>query len=129
IAAFQIVRGAMLISRIVKIDLPHQAWRPGPLYSFLCSHMRHNYNPRFVLELSEEDFAAKLKAVLSYQSQFVTGRPAGWAEDHVTVRAKYFGSLARFRYGEAIMTDEIIGLRNITDIVGMGAPNIVKDIK
>lgn len=128
VAAFQIVRGAILISRIVKIDLPHQAWRPGPFYSFLCSHLRHNYEPRFVLKLEEEDFAAKLNAVLAYESQFVTGRPDGWARMHITSRANYYGSLARVTYGEPVLTDELFALEDITQVIGHGAANIPKSV-
>ncbi|MHC4887433.1 MAG: PIG-L deacetylase family protein, partial [Planctomycetota bacterium] len=128
VAAFHIVRGAMLISRIVKIDLPHEAWRPGPFYSMLVSHMRTTYDPRFVVKLEREDFEAKLAAVLAYESQFVTGRPEHWARDHITERAQYFGSLARMRYGEPIMTEEVIGVDNLTDLIGHGAANTPKGV-
>ncbi len=123
VAAFQITRGAALISRIVKIDLPHEPWRPGPLYSFICSHLRHNYRPSFVLEISEEDLEAKLNAVRAYESQFVVARPEGWVEDYITTRARYFGSLGKAVYGEAVLTDEVIGLANVFDILGRGSGN------
>jgi bacillithiol biosynthesis deacetylase BshB1 len=123
VAAFQITRGAMLLSRIVKIDLPHAPWRPGPMYSFLTSHLRHPYQPAFTLELSDEDFAAKLAAVLAYESQFVEGRPENWCRETLTYRARYYGSLGRSTFAEAVMSLEPPAVRDLFDLVGEGKEN------
>ncbi len=124
VAAFEIARGAVLLSRIVKIDLPHDPWRPGPMHQFLSSHLRHAYAPSFVLGLGEEDHEAKIEAVLAYESQFVRGRHPNWARNLLTARAEYFGSLGRVRYGEPIVTDEVPGLWDVLAVAGAGASNV-----
>jgi len=120
VAAFAIARGAVLLSRIVKIDLPHEAWRPGPLYQFVTSHLRHAYAPAFVLEISREELEAKVAAVLAYASQFVVGRPEGWARETVETRARHDGALGGFRWGEPVLTPEPVGVRDLWDIAGAG---------
>jgi bacillithiol biosynthesis deacetylase BshB1 len=126
VAAFEITRGAVLLSRIVKIDLPHEPWRPGPVHGFLSSHLRHAYQPSFVLGLGEEDHEAKIEAVLAYESQFVRGRHENWARNLLTARAEYFGSLGRVRYGEPIVSEEVPGLWDVLAIAGAGAANTPK---
>ncbi len=113
VAAFQITRGAILISRIVKIDLPHEPWRPGRLYHYLCSHLRHPYQPSLVLEVTEDDFNTKLEAVMAYESQFVISDGGEKIRRILTARMQYFGHLIRAQYGEPVISQEPIGIRDI----------------
>ncbi len=117
VAAFQITRGAILLSRIVKIDLPHKPHRPGRLFHFICSHLRAAYQPSFVLRVEEEDFKTKLRAVLAYESQFSANPNNRFIETLLTERMRYYGSLARMEYGEPVISQEPIGLGDIFNAI------------
>ncbi|MFH0910152.1 MAG: bacillithiol biosynthesis deacetylase BshB1 [Planctomycetota bacterium] len=117
VAAAQITRGAVLLSRIVKIDLSHEPFRPGPVFHFLCSHLRYPYQPSFVLEVSEADYLAKLEAVMQYESQFVVNKDNARMRDFLSTRMKYFGALIRRDYGEGFLSEEPIGLKDVTALL------------
>lgn len=123
-AAFAIARGAMLLSRIVKCDYPHDPWRPGRLYSFHCSHMKHVYDPAVVLRVEAEDFAAKMEAILAYESQF--GKQYGgldWLRNLITSRDRMYGALAGAEYGEALFSDEVVALPDLWSLPERGRSN------
>jgi len=114
VAAAHIARGAILLSRIVKIDLEYDPYRPGQVYHFVCSHLRYAYQPDFILAVSEDDHRAKLDAILAYESQFgpqtQNAKVTGWLE----TRMQYFGSLGRTAYGEAFLSEEPVCLADVT---------------
>lgn len=116
VAAAAITRGAVLLSRIVKIDLPHDPWRPGRVYHFLCSHMRYPYQPDFVVAARRADFEAKRKAIACYQTQFQANPANRGVETWLETRMRYFGSLGRVEYGEGFMAEEPVCLRLLTDL-------------
>ncbi|MBN1256966.1 MAG: PIG-L family deacetylase, partial [Planctomycetes bacterium] len=117
LAAVAITRGAVLLSRIVKIDLEYEPFRPGRVFRFLCSHLRYAYQPSFILEVKEEDYQAKCQALLCYESQFVHNQSNIEVIDRLETRMKYFGSLGRVKYGEAFIADEPVCLSDVTAIV------------
>lgn len=124
VAAFLITRGAVLLSRIVKCDLPHDPWRPGKLLGMYCSHLKATYDPNTVLAVSEEDFDAKLNAILAYESQF--GKTYGgldWLKNLITSRERLLGTLVGAPYGEAIFSQEMLGLDDLWHLRGRGSSN------
>ncbi|MHC4871345.1 MAG: PIG-L family deacetylase [Planctomycetota bacterium] len=116
-AAFNITRGAELLSRIVKIDLDYEPNRPKRIFHFLCSHLRHAYQPSFVVPAREDSFNAKISAIRKYQSQFYANKDNSAVEDMLSARMKYFGSLARQPYGEGFITNEPVCVHNLLDII------------
>ncbi len=117
VAAFQITRGAILLSRIVKIDLEFEANRPQKVFYFLCSHMRHAYQPSFVVPSSEDAFQAKMNAFRQYESQFFKNKDNHEVESMLTSRMQYFGSLVRKPYGEGFVSDEPILVRDLNTVM------------
>jgi len=113
VAAAQIIRGAVLLSRVAKIDLEHEPFRPGPVYHFLCSHLRYPYQPDFLLTVSEDDYQAKLEAILKYKSQFVVNPANLEVRDWLAARMQYFGAMGRVKYAEAFIAQESPCLRDV----------------
>ncbi len=117
VAAAAITRGAVLLSRIVKIDLPHEPFRPGPVYHFLWSHLRHLHQPDFVLSVEEEDAQAKVAAVRAYASQFLANPANVDIVDWVRRRLDTDGALGRVPQGEGFQAEEPPCLADLTALV------------
>ncbi len=117
VATFQIARGAVLLSRIHKTDLPHEPWRPGRMFHFVCSHLRQVYDPSFVVPAGEEEFTAKMDAIMAYESQFVWHKPSNFVKDLITVHMRNFGALIRQPYGEAFVSQEPIGVKTVFEVI------------
>lgn len=117
VAAFQITRGAELLSRIVKIDLEYEPHRPKRVFHFLCSHMRHAYQPSFVIPAPSESFDAKINAIRQYQSQFYVNKDNLAVEGMLAARMRYFGSLARADYGEGFISNEPVCVHDLMSII------------
>lgn len=117
VAAAQITRGAVLLSRVVKIDLDHEPWRPGAVYHYLCSHLRHPYQPSFIVRLSEREFDRKLEAICKYESQFLVNKNNIDVTDWLSSRMRYFGQLSRGEYGEGFVCDEPVALRSLDPLL------------
>lgn len=128
VAAFQITRGAVLLSRVVKIDLPHDPWRPGKLFGMHCSHLKHVYTPAAVLRIEEEDFDAKMEAILAYESQFGKAYDGlHWMEQLIRSRESLYGALAGCAYAEALLSDEVPGVDSPLDLLGTaGSVNLLQ---
>lgn len=113
VAAFQITRGAMLMSRIVKIDLPHEAWRPGRVFYYFCSHMKRIFPADCIIEVDEANYQAKLEAVCAYESQF----ELPYIRTHLETILRYYGSIIRCPYGEPYQAEEPLGLPDFEVII------------
>jgi bacillithiol biosynthesis deacetylase BshB1 len=110
VAAAAITRGAVLLSRVVKIDLPHEPFRPGPVYAYLCSHLKQAFRPTFLIPLAEEDFEAKLAALRAYESQFAQHEPNRGVIEMLANRMRYWGGLAGAPYAEAFVAEEAVSV-------------------
>lgn len=117
VAAFSITRGAALLSRIQKIDLPHGAWRPGRIFYYYSYHLRTVYRPEVILAVDEESFRRKIEAILAYESQFVVNPANNGIEEMVRSRMRDFGGMIRSPYGEPFGAEEPVGVRSLMDIV------------
>jgi len=124
VAAHTITRGAVLLSRIVKIDLEGEPWRPGKALCFDCSHEKSVREPSFVVAVPPEDFDAKMAAILAYESQFGPVYDGlHWMRDVITARARMLGALINSPFGEAFFSDDVVGLDSLWQIRGRGEPN------
>ena len=87
---------------------PHYAERV--LY-YYCTHLRTHADVAFVVDVSEE-FAAKVKAVECYRSQFFEGRGARAGEVIQYVRDvnRYWGRMIHRSYGEPFAVQETLGV-------------------
>ncbi|MCX5676993.1 MAG: bacillithiol biosynthesis deacetylase BshB1 [Planctomycetota bacterium] len=87
---------------------PHYAERV--LY-YYCTHLRTHADVALVVDVSEE-FAAKVKAVECYRSQFFEGRGARAGEVIQYVRDvnRYWGRMIHRPYGEPFAVQETLGV-------------------
>jgi bacillithiol biosynthesis deacetylase BshB1 len=87
---------------------PHYAERV--LY-YYCTHLRTHADVALVVDVSGE-FAAKVKAVECYRSQFFEGRGAGAGEVIQYVRDvnRYWGRMINRPYGEPFAVQETLGV-------------------
>jgi N-acetylglucosamine malate deacetylase 1 len=118
LAANAITRGAVLLSRIVKIDLPYEPFRPRRVIHFLSSHLRYPFQPSFIIPVSPEGFKAKLAAILKYESQFLVNRDNAEVAEWLATRMRYYGELVRQQYGEAYISEEPIAVTEISSLLG-----------
>lgn len=124
VAAYGITRGAMLLSRIVKCDLPHAPWRPGKMFGMYCSHQKAIYDPDIVLAIEPQDFEAKIAAILAYESQFgARYNGLDWMRDLITAREQMLGTLIGAPFGEALFSDEMLGIDSLWSLRGSGQSN------
>jgi len=87
---------------------PHYAER---VLSYYCTHLRTHADVALVVDVSEE-WAAKVKAVECYRSQFFEGRGAGAGEVIQYVRDvnRYWGRMINRQYGEPFAVQETLGV-------------------
>lgn len=114
-AAYQLVRDAAYFSGLVKINTGQAPYRPPVIFYF------HPYTemerPSLIVDISE-DYEAKLAAIAAHATQFYN--PAyGGPETHIssrtfwegiTTRAKYWGMRIQKTYGEALYSEDLIGV-------------------
>ncbi len=117
VACFAITRGAILLSRIHKIDLPHEPWRPGRLYFYFSYHLRQVYTPSFVMRVEPEFFEKKIKSILAYESQFVFNKDNEGIEALVERRLRENGRLVYSEFGEPFASEEPIGINRLQDLM------------
>lgn len=117
VAAYNITKGAILLSRIHKIDLPHDPWSPGRVYYYPSYHLKKSYQPTFILKLTEEQFTKKIDAIKCYESQFVWHEPNKHVFTMVETRMRYFGQMIGAEFGEPYFCDSPPGLHSLSEII------------
>ena len=118
LAATQIAIQARFHAKLTKTSMagePH--WTERALF-YYCTHLRAHEDIRFVVDISEE-FAAKVRAVECYRSQFYEGRgaDAGAVTRYVGEVNRYWGRLIGREYGEAFASQEMLGLRDLAGLI------------
>jgi len=81
-------------------------------------HSKYSFEPTFIVDISES-FETKMKAILSFKSQFFTGEETGEPQTYISrqeflesikARDKHCGSLIEAEYGEAFYIKEKISI-------------------
>lgn len=117
VAATQLVEASRFWSKLTKTDLPGEPHHPQRIFYYYCVHLKHNAQPAFVLDVSEQ-FERKMEAIGCYESQFVTGRTGESPTflDQIRDEAAYWGKLIGTRYGEPFASREPVALRGFGDL-------------
>ena len=119
--ASELARDACYLAGLKRYDAPGKPHRPHKiLYSL--AYREDPVKPTFVVDISRA-FAAKLKAIRCFKSQFEGAGSAGeifptgqHLYDLIETQAAHYGSLIRARYGEPFYTYETV---KIDDVVGL----------
>ena len=108
---------ARFYAKLSKTDMAGGPWYPGRILYYLWSHQKVHFSPAFIIDISDV-FEKKVEAVKSYVSQFAYSDEK-WIEinDKLHAYGRYYGELIGTRYGEPFASREIIGLRDIRELV------------
>jgi bacillithiol biosynthesis deacetylase BshB1 len=108
--ASELVQAARFWAKLVKTDMKGDPWYPPKLYYHLCSHLRPNVQPSFIIDTSDTH-EQKLKAVACYESQFIK-KPGSRALEHINVMNRYFGAMIGVKTGEPFFSKENLGVKD-----------------
>ncbi|HTC21704.1 MAG TPA: bacillithiol biosynthesis deacetylase BshB1 [bacterium] len=108
--ASQLVEAARFWAKLVKTDMKHDPWYPPKFYYHLCSHLRPNVQPSFIVDTSAHH-EQKLKAVACYESQFIK-KPGSKALDFINKVNRYFGGMIGVETGEPFFSKENLGVKD-----------------
>ncbi|MGA2384824.1 MAG: bacillithiol biosynthesis deacetylase BshB1 [Gemmatimonadales bacterium] len=119
--ASELGRDACYLAGLERYDAAGKAHRPHKIL-YALAYREDPVKPSFVVDISDT-FAAKMKALHCYKSQFDGAKRAG--EIHPTgqplyelveTKAGHYGSLIRVRYGEPFFTHETIGVDDVVEM-------------
>jgi bacillithiol biosynthesis deacetylase BshB1 len=118
LAASQLGVQARFHAKLTKTKMKGRPHYPPRLIYYYCTHLRRHADIAFIVDISA-DFAAKVRAVECYQSQFYEGRgdKAGAAMQYVAAMNRYWGGLIGREYGEAFAVLEPLGLETLEGVV------------
>ena len=104
----QLVEAARFWAKLVKTNMKGDPWYPPKLYYHLCSHLRTNIRPSFIVDTSGYH-EQKVSAVRCYESQFIK-KPGTRALDFINVSNRYWGSMIGAQTGEPFFSKENLGV-------------------
>lgn len=114
-AVTKIAEDARFDAKLTKSTIVGEPWYPKRVIYFFATHLRMSFQPTFCLDISEQ-IDVKMKAILSYESQFAQGN-AGFVPEMVKTMNSYFGGRIGTRYAEPFFTHETIGLSGLDQLV------------
>jgi len=106
--ASELVQAARFWAKLVKTDMKGDPWYPSKLYYHLCSHLRPNVQPSFIVDTSPHH-ETKLAAIRCYESQFIK-KPGSKALEFINISNRYFGSMIGTQTGEPFFSKENLGV-------------------
>jgi len=116
--ASEVARDACYLSGLARYDAPGRAWRPHKIL-YALAYREDPVKPTFVVDVSST-FAAKLRAIHCYKSQFDGAAQAGEIfptgqrlYDLIETQSAHYGSLIRTRYGEPFYTQETVAVEDV----------------
>lgn len=119
--ASELARDACFLAGLQKYDAPGKAHRPHKIL-YALAYREDPVKPTFVVDISST-FAAKMKSIRAYKSQFDGARNAGeifptgqHLYELVETQNAHYGSLIRTRFGEPFFTHETV---KVDDVVGL----------
>ncbi|MBL9122440.1 MAG: bacillithiol biosynthesis deacetylase BshB1 [Planctomycetaceae bacterium] len=117
VAATELIEAARFWSKLSKSDLPGEPHFPERILYYFCVHLRLVVPPALIVDISPY-WDQKRAAIECYQSQFLTGRPAGVPTlvDRWRDQAAYWGSLIGTSYGEPLASREPLGISSLRDL-------------
>jgi len=113
--ACELVQASRFWAKLVKpgstwTRMKGDPWYPPKLYFHLCSHLRPNVQPSFIVDTSPYH-ERKLKAVACYESQFIK-KPGSRALEFINVSNRFWGSMIGTQTGEPFFSKENLGVRD-----------------
>lgn len=114
VAVTKIAEDARFDAKLTKTNIPGEPWHPKRIIYYFCTHLRVDFKPTFVIDISDTQ-EAKIAACRCYESQGLDRD--GGAIEIVTESAAYYGNRIATKYAEPFFSHEVIGLGGVKDIV------------
>jgi len=108
--ACQLVEASRFWAKLVKTDMKGDPWYPPKFYYHLCSHLRPNVQPTFIVDTTGHH-DRKLAAVRCYESQFIN-KPGSRTLEHIGIFNRYFGAMIGAQTGEPFFSKENLGVED-----------------
>jgi bacillithiol biosynthesis deacetylase BshB1 len=119
--ASELARDACYLAGLARYDAPGRAHRPHKIL-FALAYREDPVKPTFVVDISAS-FAAKMRAIHCYKSQFDGAGAAGeifptgqQLYDLIETQSAHYGSLIRTRYGEPYFTHETVRVEDVVEL-------------
>lgn len=119
--ASELGRDACYLAGLEKYDAPGRPHRPHKLL-YALAYREDPVKPTFVVDISAT-FAAKMKAIRCYKSQFDGAKNAGeifptgqHLYELIETQSAHYGSLIRARFGEPFFTFETIRVEDVVSL-------------
>ncbi|MFI5279029.1 MAG: bacillithiol biosynthesis deacetylase BshB1 [Gemmatimonadales bacterium] len=119
--ASELGRDACYLAGLEKYDAPGKAHRPLKIL-YALAYREDPVKPTFVVDISST-FAAKMKAIRCYKSQFDGAKNAGeifptgkHLYELIETQSEHYGSLIRARYGEPFFTFETMRVEDVVSL-------------
>jgi N-acetylglucosamine malate deacetylase 1 len=116
IATTRIVEDARFDAKLTRIDLPGQPIYPRWFFYYYATHLRWVADPSFLVDMTGFQ-EQKRRAILAYESQFVTNEKNRSVVTALEAAATYFGSRIGTAAAEPFYTKEPIGLTSLESLV------------
>ncbi|MDD4363071.1 MAG: bacillithiol biosynthesis deacetylase BshB1 [Atribacterota bacterium] len=116
IAASKLCDAARFYGKLTKTNMEGDPYYVPKIYYYLVSHIRLNISPNFIYNISDE-MEKKLTALECYESQFGSSLNQHAGIAWVKRKNSYWGGLIGREYGEAFISKECVGIKNIQDLV------------
>ena len=115
-ATTRIVEDARFDAKLTQTDIPGEPIYPRWMFYYYCTHLRHPASPSFCIDITEE-MDDKERAIVAYESQFVTPEKNRKVVTWVRQLNGYMGSRIGTEYAEPFWTREPIGLGSLNGLV------------
>ena len=115
IQGHHIVYAARFYGKLTKTDMAHDPYYTPKIYFYLPVHLHSTIKPSFVVSLEEEDVRTKLLSLQCYESQF--GKRLKDLYEYVNSSTRHFGRLIGAHGGEAFVSKEELGVRDIRSLL------------
>lgn len=117
---------ACYLSGLVKIATewkgePQEAWRPEAVYHYIQDYWLH---PDLVVDVTSQ-FETKMRSIAAFSSQFYSPDSKDEVEtpisgkdfiDFVKARAREMGRIIGVEYGEGLVKERAVGVKNLLDL-------------
>ena len=107
-AASEIVQAARFWAKLSKTSMKGAPWYPPKFYFHLCTHLRLNVTPSFIVDTSETH-EGKSRALRCYESQFIR-KPGSRALDTIEKINRFYGVMIGRETGEPFFSRENLGV-------------------
>ena len=115
IAVSKLCDAARFLGKVTNTEIKGKPFYVNKVYYYSASRSKQHFSPSFIIDINKE-MGMKIEAIKAYLSQFGHSPENNQIFELVSNNNRYWGSLIGTKFGEAFITREEIGLRDIEAI-------------